>query len=266
MKSVAARRQDRYNILIGAGVLVLAVGIVCAAVYLYFSSQESKETVTQCPASGPIGHVVLLVDRTDPLTFTQRQAFLQLLTDIGKGKVKQGELLSVFVLGEDYKSAPTPIFEMCNPGKGEDKNIWTSNPEKLRKLHEQKFLGPMTSLAGELLSTQSAQHSPILEMLQMVSINGFRKQAVRGPKTLIVVSDMLHNTSDFSHYRGEMDFAGFKSMPQFPKLQTDLESVEVELHYLLTSPSLQTRRHVKFWEDYFLSARARLVLVKPMEG
>jgi len=42
--------------------------------------------------------------------------------------------------------------------------------------------------------------------------------------------------------------------------------VEVELHYLMNAPQLQTKRNLKFWEDYFNKAGARIVAVRPLEG
>ncbi|SHL63156.1 hypothetical protein SAMN05216428_104132 [Nitrosospira sp. Nsp11] len=30
-----------------------------------------------------------------------------------------------------------------------------------------------------------------------------------------------------------------------------------ELHYVMNTPRLQSRRHLKFWEDYFMDANRR---------
>jgi hypothetical protein len=266
-RSRAARRRSRWLVLWGALALLAAAAVAGSAAWLFLGGRDLElDAKTLCPASGPKGHVVLLVDRTDPLSFTQKQAFLAYLAEFGRGKVQAGELLSVFVLGEEVTSTARPIFEMCNPGQGEDKNIWTSNPERIRRQFDEKFLKPMAALADRLQATAPSRESPIMEMLQLVAINGFRVNDVAGPRRLFVVSDMLQNTPVFSQYRSGADFEAFRRTPLFPRIRTDLNGVEVELAYLLNTPERQTRRHAKFWEDYFRDMGARLVSVRILEG
>lgn len=266
-RSIAARRRRRWQILWGMLALTAALGIAGTAVLIFFGSRGSAlDPMTLCPVSGPRGHAVLLVDRTDPLNFTQKQALLQYLRELGRGRVEEGELLSVFVLGDDFTRNARPIFEMCNPGRGQDKNIWTANPEQIRRQFEDKFLKPMGEVAEQLQSAVPAHDSPIMEMLQLVAINGFRARDVQGPRRLYVVSDMLQNTPAFSQYRDDDDFPKFRDTLLYQKNRTDLGGVEVELAYLLNTPARQTRRHVKFWEDYFRDMGARIVAVKVLEG
>lgn len=266
-RSIAARRRNRWQVLWGVLALAGALAIAGSASYLFFRSRGTTlDAASLCPASGPRGHVVLLVDKTDPMNFTQKQAFLQYLAEFGRGRVREGELFSVFVLGGDFTSTARPIFEMCNPGKGEDKNIWTANPERIRRQFEDKFLKPMSTLAEQLQASEPAPDSPIMEMLQLVAINGFRTRDVEGPRHLYVVSDMLQNTPAYSQYRGDLDFPKFRDSLVFQKVKTDLSEVEVELAYLLNAPGRQTRRHLKFWEDYFRELGAHIVSVRVLEG
>lgn len=266
-KSIAARRRQRLHIVWGILALTIAVGVAGAAGWFFFGKREAGlQPATLCPVAGPKGHAILLVDRTDPFNFTQKQAFLRYLAEFGRGRVKEGELFSVFVLGEDFTANAQPVFEMCNPGQGQDKNIWTSNPERLRRLFEDRFLGPMAALADQLAAKTPAPNSPIMEMLQLVAINGFRAAGVAGPRRLYVVSDMLQNTPAFSQYRSDSDFAAFRETPIFPKVRTDLAGVDVELAYLVNNPTRQNRRHVKFWEDYFQAMGAAVVAVRLLEG
>lgn len=266
-RSIAARRRNRWQVLWGMLLLAAALAIAGSAAYLFLLNRsDALDADSLCPASGPRGHVVLLVDKTDPLNFTQKQAFLEYLAEFGRGRVREGELFSVFVLGGDFTSTARPIFEMCNPGKGEDKDIWTANPEQIRRQFENKFLKPMSTLADQLQATEAAADSPIMEMLQLVAINGFRARDTDGSRRLYVVSDMLQNTAAYSHYRGDLDFPRFRESVLFQKTKTDLSNVEVELAYLLNSPARQTRRHLKFWEDYFRELGARIVAVRILEG
>jgi hypothetical protein len=264
--SKAARKRHARNLVVGASALVFFAVAAGGAAYYASVREAPLDPKTLCPTRGPTGHVVLLVDKTDPLNFTQKQAFSRLLVDLVDRRVRPGELLSIFVLGEDYQQSATPLFEICSPGTGDDKSALTANLAKLNAQFRDRFREPLLKQADVLISASSSRTSPILEIVQLVAINGFRKHAVKGPLRLIVVSDMLHNTPEYSMYQGPFEYAAFRSSDYGRKVQTDLAGVEVELHYVLHSPKLQTRRQLKFWEDHFSSSGARLVAVRPMEG
>lgn len=264
--SRAGARKRNKHIALGLAALSAVVAILGVVIYIIVTREGPLDRTTLCTAKGPEGHVVLLVDKTDPLNFTQRASFLTLLEEIAERRIEPGYLLSVFVLGEDYRETAKPVFEKCNPGKGEGKSELTDTISKLQKQFHAEFLDPMLNLADVLQASQPAKASPVLEMIQLVSINGFRKRAVDGPRRLIIVSDMLQNTPHFSMYRGTSEFSTFQASDYGKRMQIDLKGVAVELHYVMNTPHLQTRRHLKFWEDYFSGAGARIVAVRPMEG
>jgi hypothetical protein len=260
-------RQRRSNELIfGTLGFLLFLGIIGGVAYYMMSRPAGLDKGSLCPASGPAGHYVLVVDKTDPLTFTQKEAFAVVLRDLVEKRVPEGYLLSVFVLGEDFKENAKPLIERCNPGSGRDKSEFTENLRQLEKQYQEGFLEPLLKQSDALLATQPAKFSPIFEMMQLVAINGFRKHDVKGERRLVVMSDMLQNTTQFSMYKGPVDYAAFASSPYGQKAHLDLQGVEVEIHYLMNSPQLQTRRNQKFWEDYFDKAGARIVAVRPLEG
>ena len=209
---------------------------------------------------------MLLVDKTDILSFTQKEAFSITLRDIVEKRTPEGYLLSLFVLGEDFKDNAKPLVELCNPGTGADKNELTANLKQLKKQYQERFLDQILGKSDMLIAATPAKASPIFEMLQLVSINGFRKHSVNGEKRLIIMSDMLHNTPQFSMYKGPVDHQTFTASDYGRKSYLELQDVEVEIHYLMNTPQLQTKRNVKFWEDYFNKAGARIVAVQPLEG
>jgi len=259
------RRQSK-EIFIGVFLLVFAISIVAGAGLYMNSRPQPLNRDTLCPAVGPAGHYVLLVDKTDPLNFTQKQAFSVMLRDLVEKRVPEGFLLSVFVLGEDFKQSASPLAELCNPGTGADKSELTANLKKRQAHYQEKFVVPLMNQSEGLVGLQSAKSSPIFEMLQLVGVNAFRKHAIKGQKRLIIMSDMLHNTPQFSMYGVPVDYQTFASSDYGRKMQLEMNKVDVELHYLMNSPKLQTKRNLKFWEDYFAKAGARIVAVQPIEG
>lgn len=260
------KKQLKSEIFWGSAALITAVGIAAAACYFLLNRPEGLDPETLCPACGPKGHYVLLVDMTDPLSFTQKLAFEVVLRDIIEKQTPEGYLLSVFAMGEDFRENAEPLVEICNPGTGEDKSEWTANLKQLRRLYNERFRDVLFNQASLLTASPPAKASPIFEMLQMVGINAFRKHDVKGERRLIVVSDMLNHTPGFSMYKGLVDYRDFAATSYARKVQLDLSGVDVEIHYLINSPELQTRRNLKFWEDYFTGAGARIVVVRPLEG
>lgn len=265
IKSKKAKQKQRQQYFWG-GVLILAAATVFSVVG-YFALRPSDQLDAKlCPAAGPSGHVVVLVDTTDPLSFTQKQAFAVLFRGVVEKEVPEGHLLSVFVLGSDFTRTAEPVAELCNPGAGEGKSKFTANLDKLRLQYTRKFLDPLVQLSESLVAKQPAKASPVLEMLQLVSINGFKRADVQGEKRLVIFSDMLHNTDQYSMYRQGVDYASFAETAYGQKSRLEMPNVKVELHYIMNSPNVQTKRNLQFWGEHFNKAGARIVSVRPLEG
>ena len=265
-KSRAARKRQAKNIAIGVGALVVFIGALVGTGYYLTTRDAGLDRESLCPVNGATAHTVLLVDKTDPLTFNQKQAFIRLLEDLVDRRIQPGERVSVFVVGEDYREGAKALVDICNPGSGKGKSELTANIEKLNAQFRSRFREPLLKQADALIATQAAKNSPILEMLQLVSLNGFRKHAVEGPRRLIIVSDLLHNPPQLSMYRGVPGYESYASADYARRMQTDFSGVDVEIHELLHTPKLQTRALVQFWEKYFTNSGVKVVLVRPMEG
>lgn len=268
MARIARRAQQRRNknIFWGVIALLVALSVIGTVAYFIFNKPEGRDPQTLCPVKGPRGHVVLLVDKTDPLNSIQKESFDVTLREVVEKQTAEDYLLSVFVLGEDFKENAKPLIELCNPGTGDNKSELTSNLKQLHHQYKERFLEPLLKQSSVLTATQPAKTSPIFEMLQLASINAFRKRDIKGPRKLIVISDMLHNTPQFSMYRGQVDYSDFAASSYGKKSQLELLDVDVQIHYLMNSPQLQTKRNVRFWEEYFNKAGARLISVRPLEG
>jgi hypothetical protein len=261
-----AMKRRSWEILFGIILLFFIIAALTGIGYHLMSRPHSLKQKNLCPADGPYGHFVLLVDKTDPLSFTQKQAFLVTLQEIIEKRTPKGYLLSVFVLDEDFKETAAPLEELCNPGTGSDKSEFTANLKRLRSQYEDKFLKPLSNQIDNLVTKKPAQFSPIFEMLQLVGINAFRKHDIKGERRLIIMSDMLHNTPQFSMYNNSLDFPSFAVSGYGRKTQSELRGVEVEIYYLINTPHFQTRRSLMFWEDYFNKAGAHIAEVRSLGG
>lgn len=264
--SKAERRKKNRELMRATGLGLLLLVVLSMGGYFFINRDIAPDRLTLCPVTGPLGHYVVLVDNTDPYNFMQRQAFLQSLTSLAEEKVEEGHLLSIYVLGADVTEHATPVFEKCNPGVGEGKSEMTANLARIKKRFEDDFKKPILKLSETVLVDKPSDRSPIFEMLQIASINGFRAKDVKGDRVLVIFSDMLPNTQEFSMFKGSTPFRSFHDSHYGRKSQTDLGGVKVEVNYLLNYPKLQTRSQLSFWEEYFEKAGARLISVKTLEG
>lgn len=266
MSLLDSHEESSKGYLLGTIVLVTFVLSVAGYVgYGHFTKPPEDNKTTLCPAAGPLGHVVVLVDKSDPMTFTQRKSFSVIYRDIVT-HVPRGHLLSLYALGEDFMSTAEPLMELCNPGDGSDVSTFDDNPGQRKKTYETRYLKPFMEHEEDLVTERSGKASPILEMVQIAGITGFRKHAVSGEKRLVIVSDMIQNTPQLSMYRGVPDYATFERTPYGVKSRADLQDVKVEFRMLMNTPAIQTERLLDFWKTYIRQSGGRLVLHDPING
>jgi len=265
-KSKLARSRQRINILLGSLALLLVISVLGATAWWWNQKRNTTDPKTLCPIDGPLGHNILLVDKTDPLNLAQKAAFDLLVTDLVSNKTPPGYLLSIFVLGDDFVAQTKPLVELCNPGDGKGRNEITENVKQLNRQYKDRFLSPIFDQSTQLLSIAPAQESPILEMLQMVSLNSIQKHHVDGPKTLVVLSDLLQNSKQLNMYKGMPAFQEFANTSYAHKTQINFQGVDIQIHYLQNSPILQVDKLFLFWREYFKASGSKSLDLVPLPG
>jgi hypothetical protein len=269
-------KEERNQLLLGIAIFLLLILVGTGGGYWWWINQTYLDN-RLCPKEGPIGHTVLLIDKTDPPSLIQKTALNQLLSEVAQRRtvnfkapvgaekpVRVGELLSIFVVGEDYKITPEPIFSRCNPGLGNDANVFLANPKKLEDIYRREFDDRLDEAKNQFFAVAPSKWSPIMEMIQLVAINGFKRSATSGSRRLIIVSDMLHNTHQYTFFKQQQDLESFSKLPYFQQIRTDLPQVSVDIRYLMYSPTLQTNSLTYFWEAYFKAMGGSLNSAKPL--
>jgi hypothetical protein len=262
-------KADRQGLVIFAFIGALIVAAVTAKMMLQ-SGQVRTDPDTLCPTRSTYAHTVVLIDKTDPLSEGQRRAFRSLIKEI-REILEIREKLSIFVLDDTNYSAPAAAFALCNPGTGADANELTQNPRKIHRNYLARFGAPLDRVIDDLSLGEEARTSPIMEMIQSVSfVSDF--DATFAPRRLFIVSDMMQNTPEYSHYRSGgkrskvLDFDRFRQSPRMAAVATNLDRVDVRIVYLIRprTGALQTREHILFWEQFFAEAGARVTEVRPV--
>jgi hypothetical protein len=265
-KSKLARNRQRANLLLGSMSLLIVIGLISGAVWWWSQKKAGIDPITLCPNTGPLGHNVLLIDKTDPFNLPQKSAFDLIVTDLVTKQTPPGYLLSIYVLGDDFKAQTKPLVELCNPGDAKGHSEFTENTKQLNRQYKERFLKPVFDQSTALLSVTTAQESPILEMLQMVNLNSIQRHAVDGPKQLIVLSDLLQNSKSLSMYKSVPNFETFNLTDYAQKTRVNFDGVEIKIHLLQNVPQLQKQNLFDFWKKYFVNSKATAFELTPLPG
>jgi hypothetical protein len=261
------RARDR----IGIALIVLVVLVIAGGGAGYFYLQQTRvalDETTLCPKDGARTLTVVLVDRTDPLNTVQKEALRDRLQEIQDNVAQYGALkiYSVEPIGETLLR---PLVDLCNPGRGSDIDPKFGNPRLVEKRWLERFAVPIEALLDDLMQTHEADSSPIMESIQSVAVSTLRgNPAAEIPKRLIIASDMLQHTIEYSQYKGGHDFQEFRKSAYYRRLQADLRGVEVEIIYVRrdTRRAAQGKAHIQFWRDYISDLGGTVTRVVALEG
>jgi hypothetical protein len=212
---------------------------------------EAYNSETFCLLDKESPHTIILIDKTDSLNKNHERFVLDYINKV-KNRLEVYEKLSVFVLTADSCIVPEPIFLKCNPGTGEGANELYQNPKKIKLKFDRFFSNPLWNVLEETLSDSTDDQSPILEMIRELSLrDDFSRDVPK--RTLIIISDMMHHTANYSHYKCGVDYSAFAKTPYFEEVVSSLQSVDVKIVYLLRTKlnKVQGRQHLVFWGNYF---------------
>lgn len=259
--------RDKQGMWIIGGVILL-----CFAVFgsLYFRKTNAPISDSvgcalmdkQTPRRVPVPQTMFLIDQSEYLTKTQ-QDYVKTFSLSILGEMATGEKVSLYTFskGEDY--AITPKLTLCKPD-AEANGIY-ENERKKRRAWQDGFLRPLIAELDKNLTTEVGFESPIVESIRSVSrskeIEPWNKR-----KQLIIVSDFLQHTVEFSQYRQPLSFDAWRSR-YWDSLGTNLAGWDVQIIYLLRRKDarLQDNFHREFWQQYFYTAGATLKRLEAVE-
>jgi len=262
-----AKRKGNADI---RGFAMIGFAVVMIAVIFLFINQEkqghvSRDKASMCRLDGSISrNTVIIIDATDNFSNTQGLLVKKEMESLLESALVD-EQFTIYLLGEDVDDSAfkDPIISVCNPGDGSDKNEYTSNLRRLKKKWEEDFYLKITSTINNLIGDYSANKSPIMEMIKYASVNSLYGSKAKQAR-MIIISDMLHFTNEYSQYTQAPSFESFKKLPYSLETSPQLSQVAVSILYLVRSKNMsrQNRGHIEFWNDFISSHGGKLTKVK----
>jgi hypothetical protein len=245
----------------------LALGVVIggfAWLFMTASARRVELADNLCPRMGATSQTVVLVDVSDSISAITKQDLLNRLHEAVM-QVERGGLLEIRLLHAAPTSTET-LFSICNPGDGADLDSLTGNPELARRRWEEGFRRPLEEALATSVSATEAATSPIMGAIQEIAVTRLSQAGIGGKTRLIVASDMLENTEDFSMYESGADFLTWKGTPAAIKYGTDLRGATVELWIIKRASTVPSAKAGEFWANWILDNGGVYVPAQALQG
>jgi hypothetical protein len=268
---------DGWKIALGVLAGVIALGGLGGMMWLNATVERPPvlDAVTLCPTGPALHHptdgaspvTVVLLDGSDALPEIAQLEVTKALTDLAES-IPVGGLLDMRRLDPAHPRGAV-LFQRCNPGDGAGLSEWTANPEAARRRWLADFREPIDAIIARGVPVADAETSPIMATVQGIAVEYFRgRNNPEAPNRLVIVSDMLENTPDYSQYREPLDYPAFAGSPAARKFATDLHGAEVTVYYVSRDRSgeADSGAHIRFWDSWIADNGGRLVEAVKLQG
>ena len=265
--SVSRGRRRHSESEMGLWWLVIAVFAVVALVvvgFVYLRLTTVKPVLdkqTLCPLEGGAqSTTVVLLDTSDQWPEITREEVRKRLEKLAEDVPDYG-LLELRLVDPSVQGGRI-MFSKCNPGSGVNESEITANPRLMRRKWKEQFLSPLQQALDRTLTQAETASSPILSTAQRIAVDHFDGKR---PGHLILVSDMIENTPDYSQYKGDFSYERYKQSPAYKKQHTDLRGADVTILYVQRL-RMDSGKHIKFWTDWIRDNHGSALEMKKLQG
>ncbi len=258
MNNITKGKKTTLGYIIIGTCLILFAALITTAFVL---KGDEYDPVSFCPKK-ITAHTVIVMDKTDSLSASQ-QDFVSKYVIRAKDNLKTFEKLTIFTLTENSFIGSAPMFSKCNPGTGEFANQLYQNPQRIQSRFDELFAKPLSEIIDNMLADNTSSKSPIFEMIRELSFRDDFGDQIKD-KTLIIISDLMHHTPEYSHYRNNYTYECFSKLPYAFEVEANLKYVKIKIVYLVKNKleKVQGKKHLSFWKDYFYGMGVETVEVK----
>ena len=271
IQSVRQKKKQQQDML---GIIGISVILILSGFGFYFIKSNSNPLdANYCSIkNGPNAVTAIIFDKSQKYTTEQ-------VTDIktsfnlwlaGKeSNIKsrpialdffdEGNLIQLYVTDQKAIDTPnglTPIAQLCAPKDFQDANEWIENPSFLEEDFN-KFISEFSTAIESLLEVEEGT-SPIMETIIRISNSENFQKHPNKKHNIFIVSDMLQNSNNYSHYTGRNPTAWStfeNKMSGTVFMRPRLNGVEWQVFFATRTEAreakLQTTKLSNFWERFF---------------
>jgi len=240
---------------------IIGISILVIGGWLIFNNINTPELDAEaCPVKGPYSEYIVLFDQTDtikdkPIVEVDVRNYLQKI----KKDIPQYSRLSIYVIINDPEGKNIePIISVCNPGDERNLDFFqktgiTLTIKKYMQTWENNFSEIIDPVIDKVMEKNTSPTSPIFEMINAVSINSFKHSKPKNIHKLIIFSDFMHHTDEYSFYdNSNINMEKFKQTSYYKQIYTSLRNnVEVDLYCYKRFDNSQCDKIQNFWNKFF---------------
>jgi hypothetical protein len=240
--------------------------IFVAVCFLSLGSISLTARFSARPPLGPDGCVVgapptdavaVFVDTSDPLS-ARDQAAVASHVEHALDTAEEYSWFAVYGLGRDRIERS---YERCVPRRPSTANPLTENTEVIEVEYKAQFTEQVRNKLSEVLSADLAQSSPIADAIADLAAAP-RFAGASGARRIVMVTDGVINTAEFSLYEEDATFETFRQSDPRPTIKAlagaEIVWVRIDRH---DNPELINRTE-RFWRDFASYHGAQLVLAQ----
>ncbi|MEM7766257.1 MAG: hypothetical protein AAF253_02070 [Pseudomonadota bacterium] len=249
-------KRQRRMAFINFALVVAAIAIIGFTVYSLQPKPYDPRTL--CAISDALPpHTAIIIDKTDEYTPRQAELIADVIRAAGRD-LAVGERLTLFELDANGVFDPRGEFSLCNPGRGSQVNPLFRNPKLIEERYAALFERPLEQELSDLVTPKEAPASPILEAIARLGQTEAFSTGVP-ERRLILISDMLQNSREFSAYGGagemptSMPLANEVSERVRARYGSALGGVNLEVRLIPRDRYVDIQRGglKAYWEDIF---------------
>lgn len=232
-----------------------AIGAMVASVFglfavAAFNSPPALDSQSACrmDRKDP-AHTIILIDQSDPFNPNDLDWVREFVDAEARSLPKYGRLTVVTPnAGDPY--SPSTVFSHCSPGSVEDANPIFENPRMIDDTWRDMFYTPLVEEVEATLVDKRQPASPLSEAIYAVSDRA-DFQRTHGQRRIVLVSDLMQHSADFSFYKTGADYEAFKATRLGSELP-NMADIEVVARVVPRQEYDLPLADVKaFWRAYF---------------
>ena len=196
MRQSLKKKQDRQAVMI-----FIVMGCISLAIFVIWyyleTSKNHFDAETLCPLNRDVEHhTVVVIDKSDEWEKEAVDRMDGFLSDIHESVPEFGRLTFIVISGkQDFYTKYKKVFDMCNPGSGEECNALFQNPKIYKKRYNESFKAPLNDIIQLLVQPERSATSPLFETLLSI-IDNDQSRFI----DIHMISDLMENGSKFNFY------------------------------------------------------------------